>query len=55
VLSSPGASITFAPPVETAAAAVKELPADGADLIVALTHDGLADDRELVRGSTAST
>ncbi len=38
VLSSPGPGIDFAPVVETAAAAVKELRAAGADLIVALTH-----------------
>ncbi len=49
VLSSPGPEVTFAPVVETAAAAVEELRAAGADLIVALTHEDLADDRELVR------
>ena len=49
VLSSPGAGITFVPTLETAAAAVEDLRAAGADLIVALTHQDLADDRELVR------
>ena len=49
VLSSPGADITFAPTVETAATAVKDLRAAGADLIVALTHEDLSDDRELAR------
>ena len=49
VLSSPGTDITFAPIVATAAAAVEELRAAGADLIVALTHENLSDDRELVR------
>ena len=49
VLSSPGPGITFAPVAETAAAAIKELRAAGADLIVALTHEDLADDRELAR------
>jgi 5'-nucleotidase/UDP-sugar diphosphatase len=49
VLSSPGAGITFAPVAETAAAAIEELRAAGADLIVALTHENLADDRELAR------
>jgi 5'-nucleotidase / UDP-sugar diphosphatase len=49
VLSSPGPGITFAQVVETAAAAVENLRAAGADLIVALTHENLADDRELVR------
>ena len=49
VLSSPGDAITFAPILATASAAVERLEADGADLIVALTHDDLADDRELAR------
>jgi 2',3'-cyclic-nucleotide 2'-phosphodiesterase (5'-nucleotidase family) len=49
VLSSPGAAITFAPLLASARAAVERLEADGADLIVALTHDDLADDRALAR------
>jgi 5'-nucleotidase / UDP-sugar diphosphatase len=49
VLSSPGPDITFAPPVETATAAVERLQAEGADVIVALTHDELAEDRDLAR------
>lgn len=49
VLSSPGPDISFAAPLETARAAVAALEADGADLIVALTHLALADDRELAR------
>jgi 5'-nucleotidase / UDP-sugar diphosphatase len=49
VLSSPGPDITFAPTAEAAAAALEELRAAGADLVVALTHQDLADDRELVR------
>jgi len=49
VLSSPGAAITFAPIVATATAAVARLEADGADLIIALTHDDIADDRALAR------
>ena len=49
VLSSPGPDITFAAPVETARAAVQRLEAAGADVIVALTHDDLADDRDLAR------
>ena len=49
VLSSPGPEVTFAPVVETAASAVKDLGAAGADLVVALTHEDLADDRELGR------
>jgi 2',3'-cyclic-nucleotide 2'-phosphodiesterase (5'-nucleotidase family) len=49
VLSSPGDAITFAPIVATATAAVARLQADGADLIIALTHDDIADDRDLAR------
>ena len=49
MLSSPGPDITFAPPVETARAAIQRLEAAGADVIVALTHDDLADDRDLAR------
>jgi 5'-nucleotidase/UDP-sugar diphosphatase len=49
VLSSPGPTITIAPPIATATAAVAQLEADGADVIVALTHDDIADDRELAR------
>ncbi|MCY4451904.1 MAG: 5'-nucleotidase C-terminal domain-containing protein [Immundisolibacterales bacterium] len=47
VLSSPGGGIAFAPVVETARKAVEDLKADGAELIVALTHLGIAEDREL--------
>lgn len=49
VLSAPGPDITFAPLLETATAAIERLKADGADVIVALTHDDLADDRDLAR------
>jgi len=49
VLSSPGDAITFVPIVATATAAVERLQADGADLIIALTHDDIADDRHLAR------
>ena len=49
VLSSPGDAVTFAPIVATATAAVARLQADGADLIIALTHDDIADDRDLAR------
>jgi 5'-nucleotidase / UDP-sugar diphosphatase len=49
VLSAPGPDITFAPLVETAAAAVERLEAQGADVIVALTHDEFAADRDLAR------
>ena len=46
-LSSPGEGIEITPPIEAAAAAVDDLKAQGADLIVALTHDDLADDRRM--------
>ena len=49
VLSSPGPDITIAPLVETATAAALRLEAEGADVIVALTHDDIADDRALAR------
>ena len=49
VLSSPGPDITFAPAIATAASAVERLEAQGADVIVALTHRDFADDRELAR------
>lgn len=48
-LSSPGDSITIAPTVPAAKAAVAELREQGADIIVALTHDNLADDRRLAQ------
>ena len=41
--------VTFAPVVETAKAAVAVLQEAGADVIVALTHLGIAEDRQLVR------
>jgi 2',3'-cyclic-nucleotide 2'-phosphodiesterase (5'-nucleotidase family) len=49
VLSSPGPDITIAPLIDTATAAVERLEAQGADVIMALTHDDVADDRELAR------
>ena len=47
VLSSPGREIAFAPVVETARRAVEDLKAQGAELIVALTHQFISDDRTL--------
>jgi len=47
--SSPGEGIMFAPIVETAARAVADLRRQGADVVVALTHQHLADDRLLAR------
>ena len=46
-LSQPGPDIRFAPPRAIAEAAVKRLEEMGADLVVALTHQDLADDRAL--------
>ena len=47
VLSSPGKDISFGDTIETAKASVKKLQAEGANVIVALTHLALADDRIL--------
>lgn len=46
-LSSAGPDIRFADVKETATAAVKQLKADGAHVVVALTHLTIEDDREL--------
>ena len=48
-ISRPGADIEFAPYIETAQKAIKELKANGAEVIVALTHLDIADDRELAQ------
>ena len=50
-ISSPGKDVTFAPFVETGAALAAELREAGADLVVALTHNDLAHDLELLRVS----
>ena len=47
ILSSPGNEIAFAPVIETARQAVEDLKAQGAELIVALTHQFISDDRHL--------
>ena len=47
ILSSPGDEIVFAPVIESAHQAVEDLKAQGAELIVALTHQFIAEDREL--------
>ena len=47
VISSPGDGIEFAPVLDTARGAVEALRAEGAELIVALTHLDFADEREL--------
>ncbi|MGI9419618.1 MAG: bifunctional metallophosphatase/5'-nucleotidase [Geminicoccaceae bacterium] len=48
-LSSPGDGIQITDPIDAAAAAVADLQEQGADIIVALTHDDLADDRRMLR------
>ena len=48
-LSNTGADVKFLPVLDTARAAVKELRDQGADVVVALTHLTLAQDRELAR------
>ena len=48
-ISSPGAEIEFAPYIETAQNAIEELKANGAEVIVALTHMDIADDQELAQ------
>jgi 5'-nucleotidase / UDP-sugar diphosphatase len=48
-LSSPGPDISFAPPLETAKTAVRTLRERGAEVVVALTHLNLAEDREIAK------
>lgn len=48
-LSLPGPGIRFAPALDTARATVKQLRDQGADVVVALTHLALAEDRQLAR------
>ena len=48
-LSSPGPTVTFAPVVPTAKTAVEALRQAGADVIIALTHLSLDEDRALAR------
>jgi 2',3'-cyclic-nucleotide 2'-phosphodiesterase (5'-nucleotidase family) len=48
-LSSPGPGISFAPVAETAKQAVAALQEAGADVIVALTHLEIAEDRQLIK------
>ena len=49
VISSPGPEVAFAPATEAGAALAKELNAAGADIVIALTHQGLGADLELLR------
>ena len=48
-ISSPGPDVAFAPVAEAGAALAEELRAEGADIVVALTHQGLGADLELLR------
>jgi 2',3'-cyclic-nucleotide 2'-phosphodiesterase (5'-nucleotidase family) len=48
-LSSPGPTVTFAPVVPTAKTAVEALRQAGADIIIALTHLSIAEDRDLAQ------
>lgn len=50
-VSSPGEDVSFASVAETGAALARELKEAGADLVVALTHDGLSGDLELLRAA----
>ena len=49
VISSPGPDVAFAPVVEAGAALAGRLRAEGADIVIALTHQGLGADLELLR------
>lgn len=49
VLSSPGPTIQFTPVISTARVAVQTLKNAGADVIIALTHLTIAEDRELAK------
>ena len=51
VISSPGPDVAFAPVVDTGAALAKALKTDGADIVIALTHQGLGTDLELLRSA----
>jgi 2',3'-cyclic-nucleotide 2'-phosphodiesterase (5'-nucleotidase family) len=48
-LSSPGPTVTFAPVVPAAKTAVEALRQAGADVIIALTHLSIAEDRDLAQ------
>lgn len=48
-LAKPGDGVLFAPVLESARSAVAALKAKGADLIIALTHLDIAEDRRLAR------
>jgi 5'-nucleotidase / UDP-sugar diphosphatase len=47
--SSPGPHVTFLSPIKVAGEAVKALRASGVDVVIALTHESVDADKELVR------
>jgi 2',3'-cyclic-nucleotide 2'-phosphodiesterase (5'-nucleotidase family) len=47
--SSPGSHVNFLSPIKTAEEAVKALRAHGVDVVVALTHEPVEDDKALIR------
>ena len=49
VISSPGPDVAFAPATEAGARLAAALKASGADIVIALTHQGLGTDLELLR------
>ncbi|MDE0103048.1 MAG: metallophosphatase, partial [Bryobacterales bacterium] len=49
VISSPGPDVAFAPVAEAGAAQAEKLRTEGADIVIALTHQGLGADLELLR------
>ena len=49
VISSPGPDVIFAPAAEAGARLAQDLKAAGADIVIALTHQGLGTDLELLR------
>ena len=49
VISSPGPDVAFAPVEEAGARLAGNLRAEGADIVIALTHQGLGTDLELLR------
>ena len=49
LISSPGSDIAFAPVAEAGARLAQDLKAGGADIVIALTHQGLGTDLELLQ------
>ena len=53
VISSPGPDVAFAPAAVAGEALAQELKSNGADIVIALTHQGLGADLELLRAVRA--